>query len=300
MNMATWITVGLALLAALMLAWPLLRRVRAERSARAERKLNLTIYRQRAAELEQERDEGLLNGDEFAQARREMEHNLLVDVDEAPDEAPMLTAGQGRMGLLAVAVLVPLMALGLQYYLKDPTTAAVASVSPNAGAGGGEVAGSAEDGHEAGEVEQMVAGLAARLAEDPEDGEGWLMLARSYTFLERHTQAADAYAQARQRLADTPELLTRQAESLILAAGGQVTPPVVTLVDEALALAPEYGSAQWLAGIVAYQQGDYARAGELWQRLLAQMPPGSESAQMVRNALDDVVAQGVELEDVTG
>lgn len=42
------------------------------------------------------------------------------------------------------------------------------------------------------QIEAMVAGLAARLAQDPEDAQGWLMLARSYMVLGRPDEAVKA------------------------------------------------------------------------------------------------------------
>ncbi|HCP76424.1 MAG TPA: c-type cytochrome biogenesis protein CcmI, partial [Pusillimonas sp.] len=44
------------------------------------------------------------------------------------------------------------------------------------------------------DVQAMVDSLAARLARNPDDAPGWLMLARSYRYFERYEDAATAFA----------------------------------------------------------------------------------------------------------
>jgi predicted Zn-dependent protease len=45
-------------------------------------------------------------------------------------------------------------------------------------------------------VESLVDGLSARLHENPDDAGGWLLLAKSYRFLERRSDARLAYERA--------------------------------------------------------------------------------------------------------
>jgi len=68
-------------------------------------------------------------------------------------------------------------------------------------------------------IEGMVAGLATRLEEQPDDLEGWLRLIRSYGVLERQEDANSALAQARKVFAGNASALTRleQAESQLRA-----------------------------------------------------------------------------------
>lgn len=47
-------------------------------------------------------------------------------------------------------------------------------------------------------VGSLIGGLEARLAEDPEDAKGWLLLARSHDHLGNDTEAWNAYARARE------------------------------------------------------------------------------------------------------
>lgn len=47
-----------------------------------------------------------------------------------------------------------------------------------------------------GSVSSLTRGLEARLQEQPQDGEGWLLLAKSYVYLERMDEARHAYARA--------------------------------------------------------------------------------------------------------
>lgn len=47
-------------------------------------------------------------------------------------------------------------------------------------------------------VDQLLAGLEERLREEPDDGEGWLLLAKSYDHLGRTQESLNAYARARE------------------------------------------------------------------------------------------------------
>lgn len=146
------------------------------------------------------------------------------------------------------------------------------------------------------ELEGMVEFLQERLQEDPDNLDGWLMLARSYAYMEQPAKAAEAFGQARQQFGDSPELLTSEAEYLMQAAGGKVDENTEALVTRALEMRPDFSRALWLAGIAHYQRKEYGEAGKLWQQLLDQLAAGSESKSMVQEALDDLADRGVSLD----
>jgi hypothetical protein len=58
-----------------------------------------------------------------------------------------------------------------------------------------ESAGAKQD--KAGTVGSLLSGLESRLQSEPDDGKGWLLLAKSYDHLGRKNDAADAYAKAK-------------------------------------------------------------------------------------------------------
>ena len=62
-------------------------------------------------------------------------------------------------------------------------------------------------------IEGMVAGLAARLAEDPDDLDGWLRLIRAYGVMGREDDRITAIAMARKTFADDPAALSRLDEA---------------------------------------------------------------------------------------
>ena len=58
-------------------------------------------------------------------------------------------------------------------------------------------------------IEGMVAGLAARLEENPNDPDGWIMLIRSYSTLGRDKKAKTAYDNALQQFAGNDAVLAK-------------------------------------------------------------------------------------------
>jgi cytochrome c-type biogenesis protein CcmH len=110
-------------------------------------------------------------------------------------DAPHLPAGRRRGYALLVAAVVPLAALGFYAYSGRPDLAGqrpvdatrpdVATLHARAAMrGGGE-----GDG---GDLDAAIERLRARLAKNPDDAEGWALLAQSYDFEGRATEAADA------------------------------------------------------------------------------------------------------------
>lgn len=63
-------------------------------------------------------------------------------------------------------------------------------------------------------IEGMVAGLAAKLEDNPDNPDGWVMLVRSYSHLGETAKASDALARASAHYADNPELLARIRENV--------------------------------------------------------------------------------------
>lgn len=281
--------IGAAILVALAIAlmvWPLIRaRVHAERSQKA---LNISLYRERMAELEQERVAGLIDEEQYEATRQELEAALLTDVDDgheesASDARAASVAKPSRaatVGLVATALAVPGLAFLIHDRLYEPPP------EPQQARSAPERSETETDSAMMQEMRALVRQLASRMEANPEDGQGWLMLAQSYRMLGDYGDAVNAYRQALPRVEETADLLTEYADSIIMANNGQVTAQAAALAQRALALDAEHQSALWLSGVGAFQAGDYAAAEAHWGRLLASLPGASEAAEQVRYARD--------------
>jgi cytochrome c-type biogenesis protein CcmH len=106
-------------------------------------------------------------------------------------------------------------------------------------------------------IQGMVAGLAERLAREPNDPEGWARLGRSYGVLGERDKSRDAWRRAAELKPDNPEVLAEYASSLLAISGDGAPPPEFAAVAAALLrLAPDNPDALWFAGIAARAQGD--------------------------------------------
>ena len=274
--------IAAALLALLALAWllrPLLRRTPAGQSA-SRQALNTTIYRDQLAELERDRSAGSIAEADFEQARVELQRRLLQDAavaDEEPAAATAVTARPELRTALAVLVLLPLCAGLLYAWLGNPAAMQPASMRPA----------SAQHEISAGQIDEMISKLAARLENNPEDSQGWAMLGRSYKALGRFDEAEKAFVRAGDLVNGDPVLLTEYADLLAARANSLEGRPM-KLVQRALQLDPANLMALALAGTAAYNRQDFPEATRYWEQLLKLLPPESEDARGLAATLAEI------------
>lgn len=124
------------------------------------------------------------------------------------------------------------------------------------------------------DIGQMVSSLAARLERQPDDVNGWQMLARSYMTLGDYDAAVDAYQKAVElESALNAQTLVDLAVAVAQADGQQLTPRAVSAFENALAIDPNHPEALFYGGIAAFNRGDEGLAADRWERLLATNPP---------------------------
>lgn len=250
---------------------------------------NLAVFRDRLAELEAERDAGVLSPAQFEQARYELDRDLLHDIPRAR-HVDVGAERRRRRGWTAgaVALGLPVLALTLYGLLGAPELITLAPPAQNAHSPHGDSPMHA--------IDEMVARLAARLQQQPNDGEGWAMLGRSYVTLNRASEAVVAFSKAHALIGDQPQLLADYAEALALANGEELAGKPAQLVARALELAPTNQKALWLAGVEAANRGARQEADEHWQRLLKQLPAASQEAETLRQQIAELEGTGVAAE----
>ncbi|SPD56706.1 c-type cytochrome biogenesis protein CcmI [Cupriavidus taiwanensis] len=214
--------------ATLCLLWPLLRRGAPSDSATPARALLVDLYHDQLRELDRDLHAGTLGAARHAEARAELGRRLL---DEAAGSATA-PASARPAPLLAALLLaaLPSAAILLYLHLGNPVALWRADDLPAASGSEHQLSGA--------QVEGMVNQLAQRLREAPGDAQGWAMLARSYSVLERHADAAAAYARAVELAPDVAALRSDYADALATLGGGVLDDAPMAQVRQALALDP--------------------------------------------------------------
>ncbi|MHA1543988.1 MAG: tetratricopeptide repeat protein [Alphaproteobacteria bacterium] len=137
-------------------------------------------------------------------------------------------------------------------------------------------------------IEDMVARLAARLEENPEDMEGWFRLGQSYLVLGRQAEAADALYHLVEDQPDDPAALSfyLQARLFDFEQNDLAIPEnVIADLKKLEALNPNDTTALYYLGVAALQAGDRVTARTTWDRLLVLFPPGSEEVLFIKEKL---------------
>ncbi len=273
-----WLTAGAMVAVALAFVIPALAG-RARGSAVARKQLNISIHKERLQELETELQNGVLSQDQFEQARAELQRNMLRDV-EGDDDALSTTHPPRLLGAIVAAVAIPALAVALYLTLGDPQSI---HASPQALAQPGQ---QTTDMHS---IEQMVQQLRDKLQREPDNVEGWLLLARSYMTQQHYGDAVTAYARAYELRPNDGQVMADYAEALALANGSRLEGQPTDLAARALKLEPDNPKALWLSGMAAMQRGEREVAVAHLQRLQKLLPPGSEGAQLVRSFLEQAM-----------
>ena len=126
----------------------------------------------------------------------------------------------------------------------------------------------------AGSPQSMVASLARRLAANPDDLNGWLLLGRSYSVLQETPLAIRAYERANSLgKGENVDALMGLAEALIAQDEAQLAGRAGELVEKALTLAPQSPQALFYGAAAAIQRKQLPLARQRFSDLLAQNPP---------------------------
>jgi cytochrome c-type biogenesis protein CcmH len=223
----------------------------------------------------------------------------------APTSAPAPAAARGptvRTGwpwrrLVAVAGVLAAVAVAGTVWLDGSSGLARLSDGPSAGgseaAGGADpVAGSATDpaaAHELGadQIAAMAERLSERLKTQPDDVDGWSMLARSYAMIGRHAEAVSAFKKAVALRSDDAVLLADYADALAMTQQRKLAGEPLKLVQQALKLEPANLKALSLAGTEAFDRQDFAAALRYWETLQASAGPDNVFVRQVQGGIDE-------------
>lgn len=262
---------------AVMVLPPLWLGLRAPKAKTNRKEMNLDIFRDQVADLEREKAEGNLSDANFEQAKAEVQRRLLEEVE--PESAAETTShGPSRKIAVFLLLLMPIFAvtgyavLGNPRALDPTQTSAPPKMTQE-------------------QINGMVAKLAEKMAANPDDLKGWLMLARSYKTMGRFEEAANAYGKAEKLVNEDPDLLASYAETIAMASNGKgLKGKPMQLVERALKLDPKHPHSLFLAGAAAMEAGENKKGIAYWEALLPQVEPGSEIDQMLRSGIDKMKA----------
>ena len=240
------------------------------------REANVLVYKDQYRELEADLKNGLIGEEQYKAEKSELERRLLEDVAA---KSVIESSNQKGTNAFAYSVLVcfPIAAVALYLIVGNPkginystNPQAIPATAPNQ-------QGTMSQQQIAANVDK----LAERLKQNPNDAQGWTMLARSYMMLERFPEAATAYERLTALNATDADAWADYAEALALANGQNLAGKPTEAIDRALKIDPKNQKALDLAGSAAFQANDYKKAIEYWQKLLTLLPPGSDELQTI-------------------
>lgn len=283
---AFWVVAGIFIVIALLFVIPVLLKNHAHGKENTERETaNINIYRDQLAELDEDLRNDILSREQYEASKEELQKRMLQDL--STDRPFVKTLSAKRHGIAATVVIflaVPLLAVYLYTVIGDIRGLLPQSHLANA------IQFQSNDGVEGmpdshAQMKSVLENLVARLQDNPDDIEGWLMLARSYAILGRFDEASNAFAKLVEMQPNSPQFLSDYADVLAMTNAGSLIGKPAQLIDQALQIDPNHPKALALAGTVEFEKKQYGAAAAFWERLLALVPAESEFARSISESI---------------
>ncbi len=280
--MILWLSFAIVVAAVIAaLARPILAQHPGDTSSAQE--ADLAVYRDQLAEIDADRERGLIDAAEAESARTELARRLLKRSELAEER---FVAEQGAATGLApatiayiTAITIPVLTIAVYLSLGSPSmpgmpqSARLQSAPAQAS------------------IDELVAKVEAQLRATPEDGRGWDAIGPVYLRLRRFEDAANAFSQAIRLLGETPKRLKGFAEANVLANNGIVVEPARLAYERVLAEIPnDHESRFWLA-MANEQEGKLDEAKKGYREVLADAPEGAPWKTVVESRLAAIAKQ---------
>ena len=184
---------------------------------------------------------------------------------------------------LFVLLMVPLAGILMYQNIGTPEAINLSPVKPAQQSPAQQTAHSDEQG----QMDDLVASLQQRMAENPDDPEGWLILGRSLKTMQRYAEAKEALSNANRLVPDDPSIMVELAETMLFTTGKpEISGEARQLIESALAIDPNQQKGLWIMGMASAQEGEDTQAIAYWTRLQEQLDPSTGPYQAVTQQIE--------------
>lgn len=275
-----WGGAVVCVLIALAFVLPALLRTRAGASRAARRDVNIAVYRDQMREMDADRLSGLLSDAQYQTAKLELEARLADDALR-PDDAPESVQVNSRKLGYTLAAVLPAAAFGLYFWLGNPASLISIAQAQSDTAQSASAQPAAIGGGEEHDIMKMIQQVEAKTKTNPNDGEAWAILAKTYAAVGHWEEALHAYEKAIKLQPKKPSVMSGYAEALAISNNRVLEGKPIELVLQALELDPDDMKGLELAAVAAFQDQGYAKAAYYMKRLYKLLPPESPYAQNI-------------------
>ena len=243
---------------------------------------SMDIYNQKLNEINFDIENRLITRSEANNAIKELEYSLIKDNKNTDilDSKLYFSNLKSKKTISVILLLViPVFVISVYSFIGDPNSIEkLVLVS--------DLKNTKNNSEKLASVEQMLNRVERRLLDDPNNTDDWLMLANSYVVLKRYPEAIRAFENLYRLKGDDPSLLFRYADVLAMANSGIFTGKPSELIKKALQLDPQNTMGLWLAGLVAYEEGEVKKAINYWENVLPKLEIGSEEEKNIRKYIE--------------
>ncbi len=258
---------------------------------------NAAVYRDQIRDLEKEHLLGNITSQDLQIAKDELARRMLEDVGERPD--PVLSEQQEPLedkhttshvtkpqaqpwrapwiGVMSFIFLVPIAAILMYASLGQPL-----ALDPK------NLLFQAQEGSNVTpeKMAEMATALTRRLQDEPNQVDGWVMLARIQRARENFDESDEAFKKAL-ALSKDDNLAIEHAEVLAQKNQGNFSGQPWTIIQRVLTADPQHLNALLLAGSASYSEMNYRSALRFWERAREVIEPNALEAP----ELDQAIAQ---------
>ena len=250
--------ISAALLVVLCLLFLLIGLFRSDDESVDQEAVNVTLARERRAILDAALADGSIEQNSFDYEVAQLEYDLAADLLPEQEQKPQR---KGQLGAaILVAVFIPISAGALYLHLGNPTAITHDKSAPIRSTESMQSGSTDQSGTQAPALTELLPRLEERLAQSPDDIEGWRLLGRSYLSVNNFAKARTAFEQALALDENDVPTMAQLAESIAMMANGDLAGEATALLERANTMDGSNEHTLWLLSIARQQSGNHAAA----------------------------------------
>ncbi len=287
--MELWLPV--TILSLIVLAWLIVPGMKLAQSNAKRADYDINVYKDQLTELEREAAEGRIEGPELEAARLEIQRRLLAASEDKEQNVKAASKG-GTLPIFIAAGATPILAVAFYMYNGSPNIPDHPMSERPEVMRAADAQASAHAGQQAPSMDAALVSLEKRLAENPNDVDGWILLARSYAGVGNAAKAAEAYARAVPLADRHPMLLADWAEARLNAQEGRFTVEVFNDFVEARENDPTLPKPWFYIGLDMAMGGNFQGAVQTWTDLMFIAPDNPQLKQALNQQINKAAEEG--------